>query len=120
MRTISAKGLSFVSTATALLAVLAVLSGCYGEPLSTREKGTLAGGALGAGTGAIVGSTVGAPGAGAAIGGAIGAGTGLLIGNELQNTEIVQNRLQSQLSAQQNQIARQRLEIERLKGSQTE
>ncbi len=105
-----------------LLTVLTVLSGCYGEPLSTREKGALAGGALGAGTGAIVGSTVGAPGAGAAIGGAIGAGIGMLIGNELQNTEIVQTRMQSQLYAQQNQIARQRVEIEhlRLKDPRTE
>ena len=67
------------------LGVLFLLSGCSGQPLTIREKGTLAGGVLGAGTGAIIGSAVGAPGAGAAIGGAVGATGGALIGNELQN-----------------------------------
>src|SRR5579864_7580877 len=59
---------------TILVAVAAALlvAGCSGEPLSTREKGTLIGGGLGAATGAIIGAAVGAPGAGAAIGGAIG------------------------------------------------
>src|SRR5215472_10056247 len=55
----------------AAIALLAV-AGCSGEPLSTREKGTLIGGGAGAATGAIIGAAVGAPGAGAAIGGAIG------------------------------------------------
>jgi hypothetical protein len=52
------------------------LAGCTGQPLSTRERGTLGGGVLGVGSGAIMGSAVGHPGAGAAIGGALGAGTG--------------------------------------------
>jgi osmotically inducible lipoprotein OsmB len=64
-----------------------LLAGCSGAPLTTREKGTLLGGAVGAGGGAIIGSTVGAPGAGAAIGGALGAGTGYVIGNQMQNEE---------------------------------
>ncbi len=64
-----------------------LVAGCSGAPLTTREKGTLLGGAIGAGGGAIVGSTVGAPGAGAAIGGALGAGTGYVIGNHLQNEQ---------------------------------
>jgi hypothetical protein len=38
-----------------LLAGCFVLTGCSGQPLSTREKGTLGGGVLGAGAGAIVG-----------------------------------------------------------------
>ncbi len=75
-----------LAIAIVLWAVVMTLTGCSGTPLSTREKGTLAGGAIGAGTGAIVGSAVGAPGAGAAIGGALGAGTGLLVGNELQQS----------------------------------
>jgi osmotically inducible lipoprotein OsmB len=72
-----------------VLALLAALSlaGCYGMPLSTREKGTLIGGAVGAGGGALVGSAVGSPGAGAAIGGLGGAGVGYLIGNQMQNRE---------------------------------
>src|SRR5260370_20668570 len=61
-----------------------VLTGCNGQPLSTREKGTLGGGVLGAGAGAIVGAAVGHPGAGAAIGGALGAGTPDVVGHSLQ------------------------------------
>ena len=63
------------------------MSACSGQPLSTREKGTLGGGAIGAGGGALVGLAVGHPFAGAAIGGAVGAGTGMAIGNSLQNSE---------------------------------
>jgi osmotically inducible lipoprotein OsmB len=76
----------FVTLTLAGVAVIAI-AGCYGQPLSTREKGTLAGGAIGAGSGAIVGAAVGAPLAGAAIGGVVGAGTGMAIGNSLQNNE---------------------------------
>lgn len=69
-----------------ILMTLAVV-GCSGEPLSTREKGTLLGGAAGAGTGALVGSAVGHPGAGAAIGGVGGAAAGYGIGNHMQNEQ---------------------------------
>jgi uncharacterized protein YcfJ len=100
------------------LAALILISGCYGQPLSTREKGTLAGGILGGGTGAIIGSAVGHPGAGAAIGGALGAGTGMLIGNELQNNEIAQRYTQRQVSRQQRELRHQRREIERLRAQQ--
>lgn len=60
------------------------LAGCYGPPLSPAETGTLAGGALGAGGGALVGSAVGAPGTGAIVGGLGGALGGYLIGNAMQ------------------------------------
>ncbi len=70
----------------ALVATLS-LAGCYGPPLSPREKDTLIGGAVGLGGGALVGSAVGSPGAGAAIGGLVGAGSGYLIGNQMQNQE---------------------------------
>jgi uncharacterized protein YcfJ len=63
------------------------LAGCSGEPLSTREKGTLGGAAVGAAGGALVGAAVGAPAAGAAIGGAAGGVTGYAIGNHMQNEE---------------------------------
>ena len=107
---------------TLLLAIaLLFVSACSGEPLSTREKGTLGGGAIGAGTGAIIGAAVGAPGAGAAIGGAIGAGTGFVVGNALQNTENTQHHLQSQVSMQQREIESQRQQIQSLKqNSETE
>lgn len=106
--------------ATAILAAAALLfvSACSGEPLSTREKGTLGGGALGAGTGAIIGAAVGAPGAGAAIGGALGAGTGFVVGNALQNGEVAQHRLRSQVSMEQREIQTQHREIQSLKQNQ--
>ena len=75
------------SIIAAALGTSLLLAGCAGAPLTTREKGTLLGGAVGAGGGALVGSTVGAPGAGAAIGGALGAGTGYVVGNHMQNEE---------------------------------
>jgi len=55
------------------------VSGCYAPQ---QQTGTLAGGAIGAGGGALIGSalTHGSPG-GAIAGGLIGAGTGALIGN---------------------------------------
>jgi osmotically inducible lipoprotein OsmB len=68
-------------------AMFASIAGCSGQPLTTREKGTLLGGAVGAGGGALVGAAVGAPGAGAAIGGAGGAVAGYAIGNHMQNQE---------------------------------
>jgi uncharacterized protein YcfJ len=102
--------------ACALVALLA--SGCSGQPLTTREKGLLGGGAMGAGTGAIIGAAVGHPGAGAAIGGGLGALTGGVIGNELQNREVTEHHLQSQIASEERQIERQRREIERLKQEQ--
>jgi uncharacterized protein YcfJ len=55
--------------------------GCS-EPLSTREKGALLGGAGGAGIGAIAGG-----GKGAAIGGAAGALGGAVVGDQIQHRE---------------------------------
>jgi hypothetical protein len=95
------------------------LAGCSGQPLSTREKGTIGGGVLGAGTGAIIGAAVGAPGAGAAIGGALGAGTGYVIGNALQNQEITSQQQQGQINYQQREIQSQRRQIQQLQGEQS-
>lgn len=75
-----------IALVLSLLMMLAV-AGCYGGPLSTREKGTLLGGAAGAGAGALVGTAVGHPGAGAAIGGLGGAAAGYGIGNHMQNQQ---------------------------------
>ena len=80
--------LALSSILAALMVVITLsLAGCSGEPLTTREKGTLIGGAAGAGGGALVGAAVGHPAAGAAIGGVTGAGAGYLIGNHEQNEE---------------------------------
>lgn len=107
----------YKSIAVGLLAVIliATVCGCAGQPLTTREKGTLVGGGLGAATGAIIGAAVGAPGAGAAIGGALGGLGGFAVGNELQNQEVSGRQTRSQLQAQQREIERQRRDIEQLK-----
>jgi uncharacterized protein YcfJ len=71
-------------------AALAILAfGCYtpeGNPDRTAS-GALAGGAIGAGTGAIIGSASHNAGAGALIGGAIGALTGGIIGNAMDQQQ---------------------------------
>jgi uncharacterized protein YcfJ len=62
-------------------AVLAVsLTGCNTTPV---QDGTVLGGLLGAGTGAILGHQVGKQGEGALIGAGIGALTGALVGDQV-------------------------------------
>jgi hypothetical protein len=54
------------------------MTGCFGSP---RANDTVAGAAIGAGTGALIGGSEGSPGTGALIGGSEGSpGTGALIG----------------------------------------
>jgi osmotically inducible lipoprotein OsmB len=89
--------------------------GCSGQTLTTREKGTLLGGGLGAAGGAIIGAAAGAPGAGAAIGGVLGAGSGFLVGNALQNNEIRESYTDGRLVYQQREIEQQRREISQLR-----
>lgn len=71
----------------AALALLTV--GCQNPAGQTNHagNGALAGGAIGAGTGAIIGSTSGDAGEGALIGGAIGAVTGAIIGNSIDQSQ---------------------------------
>jgi len=69
-------------TVTALLGV-----GCAGGPLSTREKGAGIGALGGAAAGGIIGSAVGHPAAGTLIGGGLGLGAGALIGDQMQGQE---------------------------------
>jgi hypothetical protein len=67
-----------LTLALALAGALSV-SGCY---TPQQQTGTLAGGAIGAGGGALIGSALTGGSAGGAIaGGILGAGTGALIGN---------------------------------------
>lgn len=66
-----------------------VLAGCEtpeGRPDRTAS-GALAGGAIGAGSGAIIGSASGHAGEGALIGGAIGALTGGIIGHSMDQAQ---------------------------------
>jgi surface antigen len=61
------------------------LCGCAG--MSNTDQGLLGGGAIGAGTGAAIGSLTGHTGAGAAVGGLTGAVAGGLIGNAADEKE---------------------------------
>jgi len=67
------------------IAPLVCVNGC--ASMSNTEKGTLAGGGIGAGTGAIIGSATHNTGAGALIGGAVGALAGGLTGHAIDDSE---------------------------------
>ena len=94
-----------ITVRSLLLAV--TVAGCAGGDLTTREKG--------AGIGALGGAAVGHPGAGAAIGGALGLGTGALVGDQLQGQQNRQADQQKQIDANQSELERQRRELERLR-----
>ncbi len=64
------------SMALTLIIVAIFLSGCSG--MSYTEQRTLSGGAIGAGSGALIGWAAGSPAAGAAIGAGAGALGGFL------------------------------------------
>ncbi|MBI3247604.1 MAG: OmpA family protein [Deltaproteobacteria bacterium] len=102
-----------MSQGIALAAVLTFVAGCS-QPMSTREKGVLVGGGIGAATGAIIGAAIGNPGAGAAIGGAVGALGGGVVGDQLQKRDVELGETQQQITQQQQEIARNRQLIEEL------
>ena len=60
---------------TTALLVAAVLAGCAGGEITTREKGAGIGALGGAAAGGLIGAAVGRPGVGAAVGGVLGLGT---------------------------------------------
>jgi len=68
------------------LSLALLMVGCS-TPLTTREKGALAGGAIGAGAGAVIGSASGHTGTGALIGAGVGVVSGVLIGDAMQANE---------------------------------
>jgi len=70
-----------------LLAAIAVLIAACSTPLTTREKGAIAGGAIGAGAGAAIGSASGNAATGALIGAGVGVVGGALIGDAMQRAE---------------------------------
>ena len=59
---------------------LITMTGCFGSP---RANDTVAGAALGAGTGALIGGSEGSPGTGALIGGLGGGAVGYIVGTEM-------------------------------------
>ena len=99
--------------AIGLIATLA--AGCAGGSLTTREKGAGIGALGGAAAGGIIGSAVRHPGAGAAIGGLLGLGAGALIGDQLQGRENVATDQDRQINQNDQELLRQRRELEELK-----
>ena len=69
--------------AASLVAILLIGSGGCSAPLTNREKGGLIGFGFGAGSGAIIGSTLGHAAVGALVGGPVGLIGGALIGDQL-------------------------------------
>ena len=98
----------------AVLITLMSGAGCS-EPLSTREKGAGIGALGGAAVGGLIGSAVHHPAAGAAIGGALGLGSGALIGDQLQGQERKQAEQQKAIDQQRADIAKNQALIEELK-----
>ena len=107
------KKLNRVAMGSLLLA--AVIAGCAGGDLTTREKGAGIGALGGAAAGGIIGAAVGHPGAGAAIGGALGLGAGALVGDQLQGQENKQADQQRQIDTNKAEIERQKRELEKLR-----
>ncbi len=66
-------------------ALLVLGGGC--QSMSNTDRGTLAGGGIGAATGALIGSATHHAGAGALLGGAVGAIAGGLTGSAIDNSE---------------------------------
>ena len=73
--------LRYLACAASIAGTLS-LAGCYGPP---TQRDALMGGAIGAGSGALIGSAVDHPFAGALVGGAAGAGAGYLYGQHQEN-----------------------------------
>jgi osmotically inducible lipoprotein OsmB len=61
---------------------LITMTGCFGSP---RANDTVAGAAIGAGGGALIGGAEGDPAAGALIGGLGGGAVGYIVGSEMQH-----------------------------------
>ena len=96
-----------------------VLAACSGQPATRGESGAITGALVGAGGGAIVGNEVGSAGGGAAIGAAAGGVAGAMVGHadDSAHADYVKQR-QETLRTQENDIERQRREVEDLKRQQ--
>jgi outer membrane protein OmpA-like peptidoglycan-associated protein len=101
--------------AGAVIIAVSLISGCSGGGLTTREKGAGIGALGGAAAGGIIGAAVGRPGVGAAVGGALGLGTGALIGDQLQGQENKQAEQQKAIDQQRVEMEKNRALIEELK-----
>ncbi|MFZ0677930.1 YMGG-like glycine zipper-containing protein [Candidatus Binatus sp.] len=82
--TVSASRISRAAIITFASAfALITMTGCFGSP---RANDTVAGAAIGAGGGALIGGAEGSPGTGALIGGLGGGALGYIVGTEMQHS----------------------------------
>jgi hypothetical protein len=95
--------------------VATLLAGCAGGALTTREKGAGIGALGGAAAGGLIGAAVRRPGTGAAIGAALGLGAGALVGDQLLGRENAAYEQDQQINQNQQEVLRQRREIEELR-----
>jgi phage tail tape-measure protein len=109
----AAKQLFGIIAGTVLIGT--VVAGCAGGPITTREKGAGIGAFSGAAVGGLIGSAVRHPALGAAIGGGLGLGAGALIGDQLQGRENQAWEQDQQIYRNQQDLARQRQELEDLR-----
>jgi phage tail tape-measure protein len=109
----AAKKFTGVVVSMGLIATL--VAGCAGGGLTTREKGAGIGALGGAAAGGLIGSAVRHPAAGAAIGAALGLGAGALIGDQLQGRENAAYEQDQQINQNDQEILRQRRELEELR-----
>jgi uncharacterized protein YqgC (DUF456 family) len=107
------KQVSGIITGTVLIGAL--VAGCAGGPITTREKGAGIGAFSGAAVGGLIGSAVHHPALGAAIGGGLGLGAGALIGDQLQGRENQASEQDQQIYRNQQDLARQRQELDDLR-----
>lgn len=106
---------SMTAARALICTLLLTVAGCASGGLTTRERSTLGGAALGAGAGALIGEvTDNSPGKGALIGGAIGGLGGALVGDSSQSQEDAIIAQQRDLDRQRYEAERQRRELEAL------
>ncbi len=92
-----------------------LICGCQNAQLGETEQGAIAGTALGAGLGAIIGHETGHTGAGVAIGSAAGLITGGLLGRQAENTNTKIADRDRRISEQEQQLQENRRLIEELR-----
>jgi outer membrane protein OmpA-like peptidoglycan-associated protein len=98
-----------------LVVLILTSAACDNASFRNREKGALAGGAMGAGLGAIIGHQVGSAGAGVAIGSALGALSGGIIGSAQDRTEDDINASDQKLDEQERQLAENKKILDELR-----
>jgi len=112
------KKVSGFAAAAMLLGTL--VGGCAGGGITTREAGAGIGALGGATAGGLIGTAVHHPAIGAAVGTALGLGAGALIGDQLQGRQNQGQIQDQQIYQNQQELARQRAELDRLRNQRNE